>query len=64
MGVGMRVIRPLKPMTEEEKRRVWEAEAENLISDVKARLKEGRGVLGISDQSLPAAVEAAEKLSE
>jgi hypothetical protein len=64
MGVGMRVLRPLEPMSADEKRRVWEADVEDTISDVKARLKEGRGVLGISDQSLPAAVEAAKKLSE
>jgi formylglycine-generating enzyme required for sulfatase activity len=64
MGVGMRVVRPLEAMSADEKKRVWEADDDDLISDVKARLKEGRGVLGISDQSLPAAVEAAEKLGE
>ena len=64
MGVGLRVLRPLAAMSADEKKHAWEADVDDMISDVKARLKEGRGVLGISDQSLPAAVEAAEKLGE
>jgi hypothetical protein len=64
LGVGMRIVRPLKPMTADEKQRVWEANVEALRSDVRSRLKEGRGALGVADPTLPAAVKAAEKLSK
>ena len=64
MGVGMRLVRPLEAMSAEDKRRAWEADVDDVVSDVKARLAEGRGVLGVADQSLPAAVEAAKKLGE
>ena len=40
-----------------------EVDAEELKQDVTTRLKEGRGVLGQADESLPAAIEAAEKIS-
>jgi formylglycine-generating enzyme len=63
-GVGMRIMRPLKPLTAEEKKRVWEADVDDVRQDVKDRLREGRGALGIADKSLPAAVEAAEKLNK
>ena len=63
-GVGMRIVRPLTPLTDDEKRRVWEADVDDVRQDVRDRLREGRGVLGIADQSLPAAVKAAEKLGE
>ncbi len=64
MGVGIRLVRPLAPMTSETKRRAWELDAEDTRRDVAARVKEGRGVLGKADASLPAAVEAAKKLGE
>jgi formylglycine-generating enzyme required for sulfatase activity len=64
LGVGMRIVRPLKPMTADEKQRVWEADVDALRSDVRSRLKEGRGALGVADPTLPAAVKAAEKLSK
>jgi len=64
MGVGMRLVRPLVPMSDEDKRRAWEADAEYVNRDVAARLKEGRGVLGKTDATLPAAVEAAQQLGK
>jgi len=64
MGVGMRIVRGLAPLSAEDQARVWDADAKFLRADVQDRLEEGRGVLGIADQSLPAAVKAAEKLSE
>ncbi len=64
LGVGMRIMRPLKTMTDEDKRRAWEADAEDLQDDVKSRLKEGRGALGAADPTLPAAVKAAEQLNK
>ena len=63
-GVGMRIMRPLKPLSADEKKRVWEADVDDVRQDVKDRLREGRGALGIADKSLPAAVEAAEKLNK
>jgi formylglycine-generating enzyme required for sulfatase activity len=63
-AVGLRVIRPLKQITPEGKQRVWEADVEDVREDVKDRLREGRGAIGVADQSLPAAVEAAEKLDK
>jgi formylglycine-generating enzyme len=54
--VGFRVIRPLAPMTAEEKKRIWEPDIDAVRWDVEDRLAEGRGVLGISDPQLPEAV--------
>jgi len=63
-GVGMRIIRPLEPLSDAEKKRAWEADVELLRQDVEDRLAEGRGALGVADETLPAAVEAAEKLDQ
>ncbi len=64
MGVGLRIVRPLAGMSADDKQRAWEIDAADTRQDVTARLKEGRGVLGVADPSLPAAVEAAKKLGE
>jgi formylglycine-generating enzyme required for sulfatase activity len=61
-AVGMRIIRPLKPLSAEEKARVWEADCDDIRQDVVDRLREGRAAVGIADKALPAAVDAAEKL--
>ena len=61
-GVGMRIIRPLEPLTAADKKRAWDADEESLEQDVRDRLKEGRGALGRANQTLPAAAVAAEKL--
>lgn len=61
-GVGMRIIRPLEPLKDDDKKRAWDADEETLVQDVRDRLKEGRGVLGHANQTLPAAAVAAEKL--
>jgi sulfatase modifying factor 1 len=61
-GVGMRIVRPLAPLSREEKKRAWEPDVDDVRQDVRDRLREGRGALGIADTTLPAAVEAAEKL--
>jgi hypothetical protein len=57
-------MRPLKPLSAEEKKRVWEADIDDVRQDVMDRLREGRGAIGVADESLPAAVKAAEKLNE
>ncbi len=41
-AVGMRVMRTFKPLTAEEKKRVWEADVEDVREDVQDRLREGR----------------------
>ena len=58
-GVGMRIIRPLAAMTADQRKRVWEADVEGLQEDVRMRLNEGRGALGVADPTLPAAIDAA-----
>jgi sulfatase modifying factor 1 len=64
LAVGMRIVRPLKEMTPDEQVRAWDADVETLRRDVKIRLNEGRGALGRPTPQLPAAVQAAEKLTE
>jgi hypothetical protein len=58
--VGMRVLRPLLSMTDQQKQRVWEPDVDAIRYDVEDRLAEGRGVLGISDPQLPDAVQQLE----
>ena len=64
MGVGMRLVRPLKELSDEDEQKAWEADVDDLRTDVTARLKEGRGALGNADDDLPKAIEAAKKLDE
>jgi formylglycine-generating enzyme required for sulfatase activity len=61
-GVGMRIVRPLKAMSSEEKVRVWEADVEDIRQDVRDRLREGRAAMGMANETLPAAIQAAESL--
>jgi sulfatase modifying factor 1 len=61
-AVGMRIVRPLEPLSPTERRRVWDADVESVRVDVRDRLQEGRGAMGIADPDLPAAAAAAEKL--
>jgi hypothetical protein len=39
----------------------WKIDCEDIRYDVDDRLNEGRGVLGLADKDLPAAVKALEK---
>lgn len=64
MAVGMRIVRPLKPLSAEDRRRAWDADVDEIREDVTMRLDEGRGALGVADQSLPQAVEAAGRLGD
>ncbi len=61
-GVGMRIVRPLKSLTAEVKARVWEADVDDIREDVRDRMREGRGAMGMANETLPAAIEAAENL--
>jgi formylglycine-generating enzyme required for sulfatase activity len=64
LAVGMRLVRPLAPLTEDDERRVWDAEIERTQREVKMRLNEGRAALGLPSPALPAAIEAARELSD
>jgi formylglycine-generating enzyme required for sulfatase activity len=46
--VGMRVARSLRPMTADEIGRFWKVDHNDIREDVEYRLKEGRGVLGVT----------------
>lgn len=64
MGVGMRLVRSLAPLSEDDKLRVWDADVEELKTAVAGRLKEGRGALGHTSPQLPEALKAAEELDD
>jgi formylglycine-generating enzyme required for sulfatase activity len=61
-GVGMRVVRPLKPLSDEEKARVWEADVDDIRQDLRDRLREGRAAMGMANETLPATMKAAESI--
>ena len=56
LGVGMRVVRPLQPMSDNVKQRVWEADFEDLQLDLEDRMAEGRGTRALATPTLPKAV--------
>ncbi len=60
-GVGFRVFRSYKPLSEEQMVRFWEANADDAKGDIESRLSSGRGGLGLVDQTLQ---EAIKKLQE
>jgi formylglycine-generating enzyme required for sulfatase activity len=55
-GVGLRVVRPLEPLDDTMKKRVWEADIESVRIDVEDRLAEGRGAKAAANERLPGAV--------
>lgn len=57
MGVGFRLVRPLKPMSEATKKLVWGASEKTIREDIASRLEEGRGKLQAIDKDLPKAIE-------
>ncbi len=60
-GVGFRLIRPLKTVDREAMEEFWKIDCEDTQYDVEDRLNEGRGVLGLVDKELPAAIKALSK---
>ena len=56
-GVGFRVIRPLAPMDEATRKKVWDADIKWIQQDVADRLDEGRGTVSGADKRLPAAIQ-------
>jgi formylglycine-generating enzyme required for sulfatase activity len=57
-GVGFRMIRPFHAPTKKEMAKYWDTDHEDTKFDVGGRLSEGRGVLGLVDPDLPAAIKA------
>lgn len=54
-GLGMRLVRPLQPLTPEQARLFWEVNSEDMAFDVRKRLAGGRGKLGAASPNLPKA---------
>ena len=50
-----------EPMAREAIEEFWKIDCEDTRYDVEDRLNEGRGVLGIADKDLPAAIQALQK---
>jgi len=59
-GVGFRLFRSLDPIDKDTIVKFWEANAEDARGDIQSRLDEGRGVLGLVDPTLPAAIKELE----
>ncbi len=59
-GVGFRLVRTLQPLSREQIEEVWKIDNEDTEFDVKDRLAEGRGVMGLVDKDLPKAIKALE----
>lgn len=59
-GVGFRMVRPLHAPTKKEMAKYWDADHRAIVFDVNGRISEGRGVLGLVDPALPAAIKSLE----
>lgn len=60
-GVGFRLVRPLKKMDEPVRKKVWDADIEDIRLDVNDRLMEGRGTQSATNPHLPAALQELEE---
>lgn len=58
-GVGFRLFRSYQPKSEEGIAKYWEMNTEDVKGDVQSRISGGRGVYGVVDKDLPAAIKAA-----
>lgn len=56
-GVGLRLVRPLRPMDEATRARVWDTQDAAVAKAVAERLREGRGKIGPIGADLPEALE-------
>ncbi len=59
-GIGFRLVRPLRDMDEETRRRVWDADTDSTRRAVENRLEEGRGARSPATKQLPKVIEALE----
>ena len=57
-GVGFRLFRSYKPLSDQVIDKFWKANAEDVVDDVEARLLGGRGVVGQVDETLPEAIKS------
>jgi sulfatase modifying factor 1 len=57
LGVGFRIIRPLKPAAEADRAKYWDSDLASITLDAKDRLDQGRGARGVVDPNLPDAVQ-------
>ncbi len=59
MGVGFRVIRPLRPpATQRDREPYWQPESSAFARDIRLKIEQtGRGHRGVVDKNLPAAIE-------
>lgn len=55
-AVGFRLLRPANPLPAEQLTKYWDPDVEDVDFAVESRLLEGRGVLGLVDEQLPAAI--------
>ncbi|MEM6472274.1 MAG: formylglycine-generating enzyme family protein [Planctomycetota bacterium] len=60
-GVGFRLFRSYKPLSEEKLSKFWDTTSEDVLLDVKSRMDSGRGGMGVVDAELPKAIEAMKK---
>lgn len=60
-GVGFRLLRPLRTVPRDAMEDFWKIDSEDIQLDVGDRLAEGRGVLGVVDKELPAAIKSLSK---
>ena len=56
LGVGFRIIRPLKPAAAADQAKFWEADLDSIADDAKDRMDQGRGARGLVDRALPEAI--------
>ena len=60
-GVGFRLFRSFKPLSDDKIVNFWEPTAEDVKEDVKSRMDGGRGGMGLVDQTLPEAISKMKK---
>ena len=61
LGIGFRIIRPLKPMTDAEKKNVWEANNDDIIDAAENRMADGRGARGLMNKDIHKDIEILRK---
>ena len=64
-GVGIRLLRPLQPVSRAEQEKYWRPAVESILTDALARIhSEGRGAVGRVDRDLPKAIEELNKQNQ
>jgi hypothetical protein len=63
-GVGFRLVRVMEPLSVDDRKRVWEIDEASVHEDVKGRLEQARGVLGVVDPALPTVLKQLEEFKK